>query len=306
MHQMEHLPVASFIIVFITFICHLIDRKYKLPSEHINFSGECVLQNKYYVLFTFGLFHGNASHLVQQLTLLIPLSITLEYKIGAIYLLLSYFVCGIFGTVITWRIDRIYYSKLYPTTGEALADCIWSRGSSGHVYGICGLSSILCSNEYLFQHYDIQHFGFIWMLIANLLFHLFHSKSYFIHNPYPSYAILITLCSILLYFGPHKVTVNQYLCIYFIHLGIWRLYPRTFNVSADNFIASDYKSHLIGATFGVMFGIFAPYIIADYKGEYSILPYVCILIADGLCGQYMVHRRIQFNLAKMKAQKHKK
>ena len=303
-------PLVTCLLVVATFICHIIDRNYRLPSQYINFSGDSITSRKYYVLFTFGLFHGNLSHLIQQLTLLIPLSIALEFKIGSTLLFISYFLCGILGTAITWRIDRIYYANLYPGTGQFLADSIWSRGASGHVYGIAGLSAILCSKQYLFQHYpQYIKLGSFWMLITNFLFHLFSSKSYFMHYPIKSYSILILTCLIMINLIPLQITINQYLCSYFIHLGIWRLYPQTFNVKVDSFVASDFKSHLIGSLFGALFGVML-LLINDGWSNSGVsydgwMPLVCILISDGICGQYMVHRRIQFNLAQMRRRENK-
>ena len=244
----------------------------------------------------FGLFHGNSSHLIQQMTVLIPLSMTLEMEIGSKLLILSYFICGILGTVCTWIIDRIYYHNDDPINGKIMADLIWSRGSSGHVYAISTISSIICGHKYIFDDIGYNQYGLLWSLITNFGFHLFSSKSHFVNNSIKSYSILILFClTVFGCFGTLKwITINQYLCIYYIHLGIWRLYPEIYNVKNESLIAVDFKSHLIGASVGFLLGIIyisftrERYQNIDYP-MYNCLPLIAILISDGLCGQYQVH-----------------
>ena len=310
--QKSFIPIYSIILSFLTLFCHFLDECFRIPANLVNFSGESMKKLRFYTLISSSFFHGDRSHLLKELTLLVPLSIVLENKIGGLLFIFYYFIMGIIGCLITWYLDRRYFSSKF-SDGLFLADLIWSRGASGNVYGIACLSSILCSNTILFSSINKDHYGIYWLLLTNILFHIFRKTSKFqSNNKYRSYFVLLLICILVIYI--HNiynitVTINVYLLVYFIHMAIFRLYPGIFNKRNVNYIPSDYKTHLICATFGVIFGLMIYFNDNNIHYNNSInsgAPYVSILISDGVCGQYIVHKRIERNIALNKEREKKK
>jgi len=318
---MDPLPLISLYLITATMFCHLVDLKYKIPADYINFSGQSLKTHRYHVLFTSSFFHGNTSHLFKEVTLLLPLAIIIEQKFGAIYLLIFYFIFGIIGSILTWITDRHYYAKLFPD-GKFLADYIWSRGASGNVYGLIAFTSIIFGENYLFQDINLNiHFtkninyelnvieyGSIWCLITNVLFHIFNQKSHFKHNPKRAYSILIIMIFCVWFLCPNKLTINTYLVIYFIHMSILRRNPAIFNkTNRANFIASDYKCHLFAALFGFMVGsLFTKYAIFSLQYIANTLPSISLMISDGYYGQYMVQQRVKKRMEERKERERQK
>eukprot|EP01084_Bolivina_argentea_P078863 143104_1 len=303
------LPLISAYLIATTIFCHLIDLKYRIPADYINFSGQSLKTHKYHVLILSSFFHGNTSHLFKEITLLLPLAIIIEIEFGAIYLLLSYFTFGIIGCVLTWLTDRHYYSQLFPD-GKFLADYIWSRGASGNVYGLIAFTSIIFGDKYLFEHIQtkVSNYGLIWCLITNFIFHIFSHKSHFKHNPTKAYPILIIITLFVIYILPQKMTINCYLIIYFIHMSVLRRNPSIFNkTNRANFIASDYKCHLFASVFGLIVGsiiVSKTYDNGMYSLQflYNVLPTLTLFVSDGYYGQYMVQQRIKRRIEERKEQ----
>ena len=308
---MAALPLVSLYLIGATIFCHLIDLKYKIPADYINFSGQSLKTHKYHVLVVSSFFHGNTSHLFKEITLLLPLAIIIEQELGAICLLSFYFMFGIIGCVLTWITDRYYYAKLFPD-GKFLADYIFSRGASGNVYGLIAFTSIIFGQNYLFKDINYKFnaikYGSIWCLITNILFHLFSHKSHFKHNPKRAYPILMIMIFCVWLLCPQKLTINTYLLIYFIHMSILRRNPAIFNkTNRANFIASDYKCHLFAALFGFIVGsLFTKYTIFSLQFITNTLPSISLLISDGYYGQYMVQQRIKKRIEERKERERQK
>ena len=131
-------------------LCHVSDSIYKFKPDGINFSGDAIKNGRYQVLILSSFFHGNTSHFLKEMTLLIPLCIALEQQIGSLMLILCFLLFSIISCLMTWYADRLYYSKIYPD-GTMLADYIWSRGASASVYGLAAIVPLLCGNQFLFQ-----------------------------------------------------------------------------------------------------------------------------------------------------------
>ena len=292
---------VSLLLVLITSVCHLIDLKYTVPSQIVNFSGESLLDYRFYTLFTSSFFHGNTSHLLKELTLLLPLSILVESQLGSLYFIAFYFLFGVIGCILTWIVDRRFYAKHWPESGP-MADMIWSRGSSGNVYGLITFGSTLYGQHLVFEDvqiygYDLSQFGLFWCIVTIFLWHICSVKSHFYHNPLRAYSVLVTLGLLLFVLLPSIISFNWYLSAYFVSTTVYRIYPGLFNqAKRSEFVAADFKCHLFAALFGYVFGVI---MLMNGYSDCSLLEllsnsiqFVTILISDGYCGQYKAHKRV--------------
>ena len=137
--------------------------------------------------------------------------------------------------------------------------------------------------------------------MTNVLFHALNRKSHFQHHPSTAYPIIIVLSVLVLYIAPHRMTINQYLTIYFLHMALLRRNPSIFNVTnGQSFIASDYKCHLFAAAFGwicaVIISLWTRDSIFSLQFVYNMVPTLTVILSDGYYGQYAVHQRIQRNM----------
>ena len=309
--------------------CHITDSIYKFKPDWINFSGDAIKNGRYQVLILSSFFHGNTSHFLKEITLLIPLCLALEQQIGGLLLILCFLLFSIISCLLTWYCDRIYFSKLYPADGHVLADFIWSRGASASVYGLAAMVPIVCGKRYLFDTSDnqsewdfLKDIGLFWTILTNISHYFFTKRSRFIQTPLKAYLILGLMLTVLVYcsivYSDHitqRITISQYISVYFIFLIFNRQFPLVICVTY-NYLASDFKSHLFAAGIGIIFGYlivgieynffntdnlndkniqFETGVVVTNKTWFDVttISWICIFIADYVFGQLKVEARIR-------------
>ena len=137
----QYFSVIILIANIIVFVWQMMDPTLQMHLEYAFVPAEFFAEEKLYTIFTSMFMHGDIIHIILNMWFFFVITDNCEHAMGHIFYLVTYFVSGIFATLL-----HAWSTVIIPVWGPILAN-IPSLGASGAIFGLMAVYVILYPNN---------------------------------------------------------------------------------------------------------------------------------------------------------------
>ncbi|MFX0075306.1 MAG: rhomboid family intramembrane serine protease [Candidatus Hermodarchaeota archaeon] len=133
----QYFSVIILIANIVVFIWQIMDPTMQMHLEYAFVPAEFFAGEKLYTIITSMFMHGDIIHIIMNMWFFFVITDNCEHAMGHIFYLITYFVSGIFATML-----HAFSTIIIPVWGPILAN-IPSLGASGAIFGLMAVYVIL-------------------------------------------------------------------------------------------------------------------------------------------------------------------
>ena len=134
----QYFSIIILIANILVFIWQMMDPTGQMHIEYAFVPAEFFAGEKLWTIFTSMFMHGDVIHILMNMWFFFVITDNCEHAMGHVFYLLTYFVSGIFATLL-----HAWSTVFIPMWGSTVAQYIPSLGASGAIFGLMAVYLIL-------------------------------------------------------------------------------------------------------------------------------------------------------------------